>query len=42
VGYRIADITAKCGYGFMISALARAKMEAAGETVESGVIARAA
>ncbi len=42
VGYSIADITAKCGYGFMIYALARAKMEAAGETVESGVIARAA
>jgi len=28
VGYSIADITAKCGYGVMIYAIARAKMEA--------------
>jgi bacteriorhodopsin len=34
VGYSIADITAKCGYGVMIYAIARAKMEAHGETAE--------
>ena len=33
VGYSIADILAKCGYGFMIYAIARAKMEAEGATV---------
>ena len=32
VGYSIADITAKCGYGLMIYGIARAKMEADGET----------
>ncbi len=36
VGYSIADILAKCGYGFMIYAIARAKMEAAGETATEG------
>lgn len=33
VGYSIADITAKCGYGVMIYNIAVAKMEAAGEVV---------
>jgi bacteriorhodopsin len=37
LGYSIADIAAKCGYGVMIYALARAKMDAAGETVEHTV-----
>ena len=32
VGYSIADIAAKCGYGVMIYAIARAKMEAANES----------
>lgn len=31
VGYSLADITAKCGYGLMIYHIAQAKMEAAGE-----------
>lgn len=35
VGYSIADITAKCGYGLMIYGIARAKMEAEGETLET-------
>ncbi|MBM4290246.1 MAG: xanthorhodopsin [Deltaproteobacteria bacterium] len=30
VGYSVADILAKCGYGFMIYAIAQAKMEAEG------------
>jgi bacteriorhodopsin len=30
VGYSIADILAKCGYGFMIYAIAKAKMEEEG------------
>jgi bacteriorhodopsin len=34
VGYSISDIAAKCGYGFLIYAIARAKMDAKGETVE--------
>ncbi len=34
VGYSIADIAAKCGYGIMIYAIARAKMDASGEGVE--------
>jgi len=34
VGYTIADITAKCGYGFMICAIARSKMAAEGVTVD--------
>ncbi len=33
VGYSFADITAKCGYGVMIYAIARAKMAAEGEEV---------
>ncbi len=33
VGYSVADIAAKCGYGVMIYAIARAKMDAAGESV---------
>jgi len=33
VGYSIADILAKCGYGFMIYAIAQAKMEAEGASV---------
>ncbi len=41
VGYSIADIAAKCGYGVMIYHLARAKMEAAGElTADGEVVAR--
>ena len=41
VGYSFADIAAKCGYGFMIYAIARAKMDAAGEVVDSGIAAKA-
>ncbi len=41
VGYSIADITAKCGYGLMIYGIARAKMEADGESVEQLVPALA-
>ena len=33
VGYSIADILAKCGYGFLIYSIARAKMDSAGETI---------
>ena len=33
VGYSIADIAAKCGYGFMIYNIARSKMAASGESV---------
>jgi bacteriorhodopsin len=36
VGYSIADITAKCGYGILIYAIARAKMDAEG--VELAVV----
>ena len=39
VGYSIADIAAKCGYGVMIYQIARAKMAAAGESVEGSVAA---
>lgn len=35
VGYAVADVLAKCGYGLMIYAIARAKTEAEGETVEA-------
>ena len=35
IGYSIADIAAKCGYGIMIYAIARAKMRASGESVDS-------
>jgi bacteriorhodopsin len=38
VGYSVADIAAKCGYGLMIYAIARSKMEAEGLT-ESGLAA---
>ncbi len=34
LGYSLADIAAKCGYGVLIYAIARAKMEAEGESVE--------
>lgn len=37
VGYCIADVAAKCGYGVMIYAIARAKMEAEGASVSDGV-----
>ncbi|MDG1481989.1 MAG: bacteriorhodopsin-like [Myxococcota bacterium] len=37
VGYSVADITAKCGYGLMIYHIARSKMVAAGESVEAPV-----
>jgi bacteriorhodopsin len=33
VGYSLADIAAKCGYGLMIYGIARAKMEAEGEAL---------
>jgi bacteriorhodopsin len=36
VGYSIADIAAKCGYGLMIYAIAEARMAAEGETATSG------
>ena len=39
VGYSIADIAAKCGYGVMIYQIARAKMDAAGETIGSTMAA---
>lgn len=35
VGYSIADIAAKCGYGVMIYAIAQARMAAAGEHAQS-------
>ena len=38
VGYSIADIAAKCGYGLMIYAIARAKMEADGETLDGAKV----
>lgn len=38
VGYSLADILAKCGYGVMIYAIARAKMDAAGETAERAML----
>ncbi len=41
VGYSIADIAAKCGYGFMIYAIARSKMAAAGEIGADGALATA-
>jgi len=42
VGYSIADITAKCGYGFMIYAIARSKMAAEGVEVADHAPAMAA
>ena len=41
VGYSIADILAKCGYGFMIYAIAQAKMEAEGTSVNVAETAEA-
>lgn len=41
VGYSIADIAAKCGYGLMIYGIARAKMEAEGDKVEAPALAAA-
>lgn len=46
VGYSIADILAKCAYGFMIVAIAKAKMEdegvtATGSSAEPAVVAAA-
>jgi len=41
VGYSIADIAAKCGYGFMIYAIARSKMAAAGELTSDGQLVAA-
>jgi bacteriorhodopsin len=41
VGYSIADILAKCGYGFMIYAIAQAKMEAEGVSVSNEITAEA-
>lgn len=35
VGYAIADVLAKCGYGIMIYAIARAKTEAEGQTISA-------
>lgn len=42
VGYSIADIAAKCGYGVMIYHIARAKMQAEGATESSAPAAIAA
>jgi len=39
VGYSIADITAKCGYGVMIYQIARAKMAAEGTTASAPALA---
>jgi bacteriorhodopsin len=41
VGYSIADIAAKCGYGLMIYSIARAKMDADGESPEGLVTSKA-
>lgn len=41
VGYSIADIAAKCGYGFMIYAIARAKMETEGLSANDAIVAPA-
>ncbi|RMH64933.1 MAG: xanthorhodopsin [Bacteroidetes bacterium] len=41
VGYSIADVAAKAGYGLMIYAIARAKTEASGWSVESSTAAAA-
>ncbi len=38
VGYSFADIAAKCGYGVMIYAIARAKMDARGESIETATV----
>ncbi len=41
VGYSLADIAAKCGYGVMIYAIARAKMAARGANVDGFVVPEA-
>ena len=38
IGYSLADITAKCGYGVMIYAIARAKMASRGENAEGAIV----
>ena len=38
VGYSIADILAKCAYGFLIYSIARAKMDAAGESIHGDLV----
>lgn len=42
VGYSLADVAAKCGYGVMIYQIARAKMAADGETIEAAATTAAA
>lgn len=42
VGYSLADITAKCGYGIMIYSIARARMISAGELVDAHDVTGAA
>jgi bacteriorhodopsin len=42
VGYSIADVAAKCGYGLVIYAIARAKTEAEGGLVPSDAEAKPA
>jgi len=42
VGYSIADITAKCGYGFMIYNIARAKMAAEDATAPDATLTASA
>ncbi len=42
VGYSLADIAAKCGYGVMIYAIARARMASAGEAIDEHAPAPAA
>ena len=42
IGYTVADIAAKCGYGIMIYAIARAKMAADGELGETADLKREA
>jgi bacteriorhodopsin len=37
VGYSLADIAAKCGYGLMIYAIAQARMASAGESADAAV-----
>jgi bacteriorhodopsin len=41
IGYSIADILAKCGYGFLIYSIARAKMDSAGESLHGDLAAAA-
>jgi hypothetical protein len=42
VGYSIADVAAKCGYGLIIYAIARAKTEAEGGLVTAEAEAKPA